>query len=442
MRVQNYRGFTDYEIDFDPRLTVLVGNNGTGKTTILDAMAVALGTYVMNFEDYKGVPIARRDVRVRTLRVGGVIDQQEQYPVIISASGQIGGSYIDWVRELRSAKGSTLVSGATELTSIAKSYRYRVQEGDESIVLPLVAYYGVGRATADKLAGKAEKYRVRRTSRTLGYLNCLGARPSSRIMADWMQKMTMAALQGDEDAKGRLDVTLSAIAQCLSVDRYAVQTENDEGLKWCDNVRVEFNLQQRELVVLYSRGEEVLSQLPASKLSDGYRNVLNIVGDIAYRMVQLNPSLRNDVLQQTPGIVLIDEIDLHLHPSWQQRVLHDLQHVFPKVQFVVTTHAPLVVASARQESLRMLEPSGAEHAEVETYGKDASTALRLFLDSDDSQPEIVELFNEFNDALLLKDFDLAQNRLDELEHILGDSERIAGARAALEWERFDAEVDE
>ena len=80
-------------------------------------------------------------------------------------------------------------------------------------------------------------------------------------------------------------------------------------------------------------------------MSDGYKNTLSMIGDIAYRMAVLNPMLGDKVLEDTSGVVVIDEIDLHLHPQWQQTIISDLNTIFPKIQFIVSSHAPAVINS-------------------------------------------------------------------------------------------------
>ncbi|OAI16038.1 hypothetical protein A1507_12535 [Methylomonas koyamae] len=85
--------------------------------------------------------------------------------------------------------------------------------------------------------------------------------------------------------------------------------------------------------------------IPFHLLSDGYRNMIGMVADIAYRMATLNPQLEADVIKQTEGIVLIDEIDLHLHPKWQREVVGRLLNTFPKVQFVASSHSPFIIQS-------------------------------------------------------------------------------------------------
>ena len=92
-------------------------------------------------------------------------------------------------------------------------------------------------------------------------------------------------------------------------------------------------------------------RMPVSQLSDGYKCTISLIADIAYRMAILNPQLLNKVLVETEGIILIDEVDLHLHPKWQKRILKDLMDIFPKVQFIVSTHAPEVINSVKKDLL-------------------------------------------------------------------------------------------
>ena len=106
------------------------------------------------------------------------------------------------------------------------------------------------------------------------------------------------------------------------------------------------------------------------EMSDGYKNTLSMIGDIAYRMAVLNPILGEQVLEKTPGIVLIDEIDLHLHPQWQQTILSDLHAIFPKVQFIVSSHAPAVINSVLREQIRILDYGAIYMPAAQTYGRD------------------------------------------------------------------------
>jgi predicted ATP-binding protein involved in virulence len=137
-----------------------------------------------------------------------------------------------------------------------------------------------------------------------------------------------------------------------------------------------------------------LGELKVDQLSDGQRNMIAMVGDIAYRCVRLNPQLSARAPLETEGIVLIDEVDLHLHPQWQQVVVTGLQDAFPKIQFVVTTHSPQVLTSIRKENIRTLgrNADGAYVASIplaHSYGELSSDVLQsiMFVDP---QPPITE----------------------------------------------------
>jgi predicted ATP-binding protein involved in virulence len=115
-------------------------------------------------------------------------------------------------------------------------------------------------------------------------------------------------------------------------------------------------------------------------MSDGARSVISMAADIAYRMARLNPDLGDEVTTKTPGVVLIDEVDMHLHPSWQQTVVQDLTTAFPKVQFILTTHSPQVLTSIRAEDIRILHWEPDDQVRIEapafSYGAESSQVLK------------------------------------------------------------------
>jgi len=114
--------------------------------------------------------------------------------------------------------------------------------------------------------------------------------------------------------------------------------------------RVEYHLRLGLLVDIDGQ-----PRLPFGMLSDGQRNMLALVGDLAIKAAQLNPHLGVNALLQTPGVVLIDELDLHLHPRWQQHIVEDLRRLFPEVQFIATTHSPFIIQTLRAGELISLD---------------------------------------------------------------------------------------
>ena len=146
IKIKNFRRFEELNIEFNPKLTVLVGKNGSGKSSILDAAAIAAGSLPTSLDGIAGFPIRKEDARVSVYRLGDNDDVQYFYPVEIEATGCIDGQDISWKRVLNSSTGRCNFSQATELTAISSQYQSRERaEGDSSLILPLVAYYGTGR---------------------------------------------------------------------------------------------------------------------------------------------------------------------------------------------------------------------------------------------------------------------------------------------------------
>jgi predicted ATP-binding protein involved in virulence len=122
-------------------------------------------------------------------------------------------------------------------------------------------------------------------------------------------------------------------------------------------------------------------------LSDGIRSMLAMVGDIAYRCIKLNPHFGIEAAKKTTGVVLIDEVDMHLHPRWQQLVLSQLSEAFPNLQFVVTTHSPQVLSSVSSDCIRILSNNKIYAAPPGTEGAEASRLLTRVLGVDVRPPE-------------------------------------------------------
>lgn len=172
-------------------------------------------------------------------------------------------------------------------------------------------------------------------------------------------------------------------------------------------------------------------------LSDGLRITISMVADIAYRMAVLNPQLLDDILDQTPGIVLIDEVDMHLHPEWQKRIMNDLHYIFPKVQFVVPTHSPSVLANVEKEHILLLEDGQMYMPQTPTYGKDISAIMQQMMKVEVRPEDVLETMNEFYKFLSREDYYRAKELLDKLECILGsDDADVVHAKVSYDLEQI------
>ncbi len=395
LKLHDYRCFSEIEIDFHEQLTVLVASNGAGKTSILDAIAVALGPFVGAFDEGTGKRFEASDIRLSRVRKTAS-NEMEYAPdgVWLEAIGHIGGSAgpkgsstisaITWQRSLAGPVKATTVKDAKPLIDFGKALQHAVRRSDPDVALPLLAYYGTGRLWQQR---KLRLSRLPRTSRTIGYGNCLNPSSSYKSMVEWFRYWSTNALNGRISAS-----EAKKTYKPTEFDDYieSVSTAVNVCLAPAGWKQIAYSLAREELVARHSK----LGELPVELLSDGIRNMIGMVADIAFRATKLNPQLGAQAAKRTSGIVLIDEVDMHLHPEWQQIVLQNLTKAFPKLQFIVSTHSPQVLSAVHRDSIRVIGPDAtgrliAERPLAMTYGEPSGSVLHSVM-MVDPQPPVAE----------------------------------------------------
>lgn len=424
--LKNYRCFKNIEVYFHEKLTVIVGSNGSGKTSILEGTAVSIGTMFTGLDSVAGINIGKKDARLEAYHMGESEEVQAQYPVEIAADGIVDGNEMKWLRSLNSESGSTTIKEAKSMIDIAKNYQKRLRAGDKELVLPIIAYYGTGRLWDDHRKKKADTFKE--NTKTNGYINSLDGAANINLMMDWFRKKTIQMLQKSAfglDSTLELTVVYQAMGICL------------ERVMGCENVKLLYNMDTNEIDCYYTDHAGLQVNIPLSRLSDGYKSTISLIADIAYRMAVLNPQLGNKVLKDTDGVVLIDEIDLHLHPSWQHRILSDLQEIFPGVQFIVTTHAPAVISSVKSENLVILKNYEAIDANAEIFGNDVNSILKEIMGVSERNPTVAALFDRFYSFLNDRKYDEAEQILDEIDEQRNFHDKEAAAdRVKLKLEKI------
>lgn len=337
LHLQNFKGFANQKFTFEKRFTVLIGDNATGKTSILDAMAVALGSFLLGVEGVGARGILPSEIRI--LDVDG--QPRPQKPVVISASGEINGQDIgEWRREIISK--NTNYAGAKVISDVARRMLQdsRKPHGERhyEVIFPLVVYHGTGRLWAEH---EKVPYQTQIEGVVRGYTNALSAKSSSKEFLAWFKTQEDSIKKfGDLLESAHFEAFKQAILSMLPEDRW-------HDLTW-DN-------RSDSLVGVFRDASGQAHRLSFGQLSDGYRNLIGMVADIAYRCIQLNPHLAATAVTDTPGVVLIDELDLHLHPNWQRTIVGDLKKAFPQLQFIATTHSPFIVQSLGEGELVNLD---------------------------------------------------------------------------------------
>lgn len=257
---------------------------------------------------------------------------------------------------MNKATGSTTVSGAKDMIQLGVSLQDDLRKGDTSLVLPIIAYYGTMRLWDYHREKQTNVFE--RNNRINGYIDCVDGTANVKLMVNWFTKMTIQKYQNQELGLGKipeLEAVYRAMEECYS----RITGQKD--------VKIQYSIGTRELEIAYPMGDGKYMRMPLNQLSDGYKSTISLVADIAYRMSVLNPQFLGDVCKETDGIICIDEVDLHLHPQWQERILGDLMAIFPKVQFIVSSHAPAVINTVKSENIILLDgdkayaPSGEVH---------------------------------------------------------------------------------
>ncbi|MBQ2343576.1 MAG: AAA family ATPase [Acidaminococcaceae bacterium] len=348
--MQNFRCYTDFTMQFSPKVTVIVAENGRGKTAILDGLAITMAPYLAAFPGIKARNFQPNDVRM----VVDVPQTQDELqikrmkyllPVVLETEVKADdGKAYSWKRELKSVKGKTSSVSAKFVSDYGKRIADELnQPGDQDIILPVLGYYGTSRMWNDSSLLKRKKVDLSRSS---GYVECLEPSGSYNTFAQWFRYATESALEYDHIIAEKKLNKKNPYREILNAINKAIVT-CIQSMGWTD---LKYSFAAQNLLICHPEKGE----LPLEAMSDGARSVISMAADIAYRMARLNPDMGEDVTLKTSGVVLIDEVDMHLHPSWQQTVVNDLVKAFPKVQFIVTTHSPQVLTSVPAECIRIL----------------------------------------------------------------------------------------
>jgi predicted ATP-binding protein involved in virulence len=359
LELRNFRCFAQCSIDLHPELTVLVAENGRGKTAVLDAIGISLGLFVdtiaINGQTHG---FERSDVRLAKNtdeRMSPVL------PVELKASGSADGARLSWgraVNRLGKERVRTSNRDAQTLVAAAEGFRQRLTgfaggEREQPPPLPLVAFYGTGRLWSEHRLTERKRGTGQSTmGRVAGYLDSLSSSSSFKTFADWYERMSNAARSTTSVALGPTERPEKLLAAVRDATRIVLEPTRWRDIDWEFPTLDENGQPQAEGYLVVEHPDH--GRLPLSVLSDGVRNMIALVADLAHRCARLNPQFGEKAAELTPGILLIDEVDMHLHPRWQQLVVGLLQRAFPAMQLVVSTHSPHVLSTVDVNCIRVI----------------------------------------------------------------------------------------
>ena len=420
--IDNFRCFSHLEIDFREKVNLVIGDNAAGKTSLLKACKYALSAWFSGFSDVntRWQTFNESDFRIiehdsfrlpdEPIRIyfdlGNISDRlylsemSNEFSLYMPGEQYIGRN---------SRKNSrSLQAGISDLRSYTTVlyYRYASKEKGQIHALPLFVSF----STEDihsKRQIKQKSFMTVNQSASFGYYECLTA---YGLFKYWLKRMLVLAETGERPQE--LQSVCDAIVKALG----------PEGCNIISKVHIYPNL--KDVYYEFVDGRKISSE----KLSDGYMRLVNIVTDIAFRCYLLNGAIYGaDAIKMTKGTVLIDEIDMHLHPTLQAKVAKALSDTFEGLQFIITSHAPMVMSSVKTDAensvfqLAYSHENGYTQQMISTYGQDISTIIRRNLGTAPRVAVIQAKLDALNKLIDEEDVENARIKLDELKAEFADS---------------------
>ena len=382
LKMNGFRGIGDLTLDFpENQPIVLIGNNGVGKSSILDCLAILLSWFSFRIkfapkksdqsiyemiqqrrreEEWMGRPLSKQDIK------NGRNESHNQIMIYFDKKEEIKWSLSKVYQEGNEAAGHDF----SELNEMTDNLRYQL-ENNPKFNIPLAVYYPVNRSVMDISLEITDNYSFKQID---AYEEALeGVKITFDSFFQWFKNLEDLENEERRDNSDYRNHQIEAVRQAIS----SLMPEFSNLRVRRSPLRMTVKKQDQELIL--------------NQLSDGEKCLLAMVGDLARRLAIANPGL--DKPLEGSGVVLIDEIELHLHPKWQREIIPALTITFPNCQFIVTTHSPQVVSHVKPEGVYILKatPNGIIALQPESsYGRDSNRILEDLMEVKERPPEIQE----------------------------------------------------
>jgi len=379
IHIENFRLFENLEVDLHPELTVFISENGAGKTTILDAIAGHLyyltdlikknviGTslpqqtknYFPNYID--DLNVATKPSLLKLLFRAIYFDAKSEEE-IWETGEKLQSMFEFYSSEKYSYNSNVNLNKEIKLTDELYNSIGLIYNTGKLLSIPILAFYPCGFANP-----KFEEKKIRPFNIFSAWEDALDdATYDFGDFSNWYKHLLV---------KEKFTNVVSGLQE--TIKNAILSMLNDDSNNNFSDFTLDVNSYPEQLVIL-----KCSKQLKYNQLSSGEKHLLVLTADIARRLYIANPHLENPLNGQ--GIVLIDEIDLHLHPRWQRKVITQLRKTFPNIQFVVTTHSPLVLGNVESKHIRILSDGEIKFAS-KSFGQDISTIIELLMNVDSGQ---------------------------------------------------------
>lgn len=418
IELKNFKNYADLKAGFKSGVNLFVGANGSGKTSLLEGLCVAVGAFFGSQEQKMQRVIEFDEIK---------ITQGKREPLTtVSAT---------WNKKKwsRTIKSDTKTNDSKDIRSVSEHGREIFESFNDPQnrdLAPILAYYSTQRLFNDAKQSQKQRYDAA-TGRRNGFLQCLEERAIKPLLMEWLgNAVTRRATLQIKDIE-QVDNVLENVEKAIRITLIDfLELPDDFSLKIYQDPDYGY-----ELFLEYDNDH----CLPLSYYSDGFRNLLFLIIDLVWRASQLNSWLSfNDLIREIEGVVMIDEVDLHLHPRWQAKAIPLLQQLFPQVQFFITTHSPTVVANFTKGTLYIIQNDQINACDEKYFGKEINSILRNILGASDRHVPTQIKLNKLFDLI---DIDAPsqeiESLLDELIASLGvDDFDIQRILSLISWNKF------
>ncbi|MBQ9014175.1 MAG: AAA family ATPase [Bacilli bacterium] len=393
LEVDNFRSFNKEIINFNDsngnakQFIVLIGDNGVGKTAILEAITKCFVPVIRTIsnEAVKKCDLTNNDIKYNcgwtSIKTKIEIDNKQYY--LLNRRRVSSSISINDNMDTKEQKVYSLEAKSTFLK--------RREEGK----LPLILYYGINRVFNEiPKRGHIREYKIDDALK-----NCFDNSNNFRDFYEWYKTEEDIELRELRENKEYNNIQLNCVRNAIS-----------SMIKGYSNLKIKLN--PSRMVITNSKNEE----LRIEQLSGGYKAILSVVSDIAKRLALANPHSINPLNEQ--AVILIDEIDLHLHPKWQKTIVADLKRTFPNCQFIVSTHSPFIVQSLKQEELINIECNETQEESGSFEGWSIEEIQEYKMNVETKTEKYKRLINDFTDAVDDENLDDVKKLYNELKVML------------------------
>ena len=397
IHIENYKAIGKLDIDLKPGVNLLIGDNGAGKTSVLDGIAVALGGLFVNVAGVSTKNIVKDDVRMKIKPMGDSSTTIEYCePVLAGCTLHVTEEQDFTWNRIKEEVSAT----HTKIDDKNVCVWMKKLTNNSDTTLPLISFQSAARAWRVRRGDFGTELKKKLDDRRCGYIGCLDSSMDVKSIQQWCLKQEVVL--SNKVTVHEYEMFKNIVASFMKEINELTEVPS-----------IYYSPQFTELVY-----KDDKSEMPISKLSAGYQSLLWMVMDLAYRVCMLNPELESR--EQIEGIVLIDEIDLHLHPKWQWNVIDALQKTFAGVQFIIATHSPIVISASKEANLILLDDAQDISYLPDCYGYEVEDVLRYRQESVSRPKKVKLLVDEIENAIDDIDFDKADATLERLKDVLGE----------------------